>query len=205
MQKNEAIQELKELYIKKMCGVAFVESNQLLYAQGDTIHTLNDKIKHCHLCARRKLSNPIIGYIKPESKVVFVVEKPFFMSDKNQELIDSRRTRKLKSFAYETLGLRDFSLLSLLKCGGEELSNQEQTHLCRPYLQEQLSGLRAKVVIVFDAYVSHAMGIESKIGYRTLWHNKHILTTYPLIDILRNPALEGEVYKHFMSIKNFLG
>jgi len=199
------LKELRNLYVERMCGVRFVEQQIANVANASFVpqsQVLNDTIKHCHLCARHKTSSPSLGYLSNEALLIFIVETPLGDGEK---LKDSKSATMLKNIANNVFFQEQFCVLSLLKCGEDEAS-EEQINTCKPYLLAQLEALNGGYVVMFgDKVLESLLGIDfSHKGVLLDVGNKKAIATYAPTQLLKNPILKKEAWQHLCILEKFM-
>ncbi len=192
--------ELEELYFKQSCGVHFIDIKPIDTKPNVILdNNLADTIRHCHLCTRSKIAKPTIGYNIPNSKIIFIVETP--MGDGNV-LFDSKASQMICNIAKNIFNQESFSVFSLLKCGNQEIID-EQIALCKPYLITQTKQSQAQKVVIFGERIADAvLGLNaSHKGVILDLYGKKAVVTYSILQLLRNPSLKKEAMKHFLILK----
>lgn len=196
---EEDVSELYNLYVQQMCGVRFVQPEskhpQVRYFSTQ----INDVMRHCHLCQRSKVAKPTLGYIKPESKIIFIVEAPMGDRINNKDvLFDSRGAQMLTNIASNVFKQSIFSILSLVKCGSVP-PTKEEIQVCKPYIIEQIKHHQADKIIIFgDMALETLLGLDSTHkGVVLDFLGKKVIATFSLTQLLRNPSLKKVAMEHF--------
>ena len=212
MENLKKLKELKELYVKRACGANFVEAKILEskpIVQNKTTNkgaNLDDSIRHCKLCQIHTRKPPTLGYIKPESSIIFINDMPLGDMLKNgANLFDNKASVMIKNIAEKIFCVKTFSLLSVIKCEADTFTPHE-ANICKNYLIEQLNLLNAKIVVAFGENVlSSIYGLDSShMGVVLDLYNKKSIATFSVEKLLRNETLKKEAMKHFNLIKKFL-
>lgn len=189
-----------------MCGVRYVELESKHLQNRHFSTSINDAISHCHLCYRSKLSKPTLGYIKPESNLIFITDTPMgdFVNEK-AILFDSRATQMLSNIANNVFKQADFSAISLVKCG-KEVPNTNEANICKSYAIEQIKQLQASAIIIFgDLALDVLLGLDSTHkGVVLDFLDKKMITTFSITQLLRNPSLKKSAMEHFLLLKGYL-
>lgn len=203
------LQKLYELYLAKSFGVEFIaQDTPRIMPSKQLESSLNNQIKSCHICTRRKLDTPKLDYVRNDSVVAFVSE--FAMGDMTNPpksnsltpfLFDSKGAQMLQNIAQNVFKTERFSIFSLLKCATKQ-STQEEIQSCKPYLISQLSQSPAKAVVLFGEVVCESvLGLDfSHKGVVLDLLGKKAIATYSLPQLLRNPSLKKQTLAHLQTL-----
>lgn len=196
---------LYELYEQRALGQVYIQKPQAQESK-ITQNTLKDSIEHCRLCQRSKLASPSFGLLQESSRVAFITQvsllnaKNHFLENKSAKMLQDIIS---KVFRFSS---REYSLLSLLKCG-DMFGSAQEVEICKQYLVQQLGNIPQALVFCFLDEV----GLEvfdfldrSLFGRVVEWQGRHIIFTHSLTTLARNPSLKQESLHHMRLAQEIL-
>lgn len=202
----DRLYKLKELYTLRILGDSYVEyKNPISYNNVLDNQALENKILHCRLCQRSKMSKPIAGVIGSNSRIIFVTIVPII--DEKSRFLQTRSAKIFQDIINNVFKLasREYSVLSLLKCG-ETYPTYEDFNLCKTHFFDQIANNQAKNILCFGGYeiLKFLDFNRSFFGKLIEFQNKKMIVTYSLNELLKNPSLKKETMQHLLRIKESL-
>lgn len=124
--------------------------------------------RQCHLCADR--TNTVPGQGPPRPEIMFVGEGPGADEDK-QGLAFVGRAGQLLTSMIEAMGFTrdEVFIANVVKCRppGNRNPTEDEMAACLPYLREQISWLRPKVIVALGATAVKGL-VETRTGITKL-------------------------------------
>lgn len=167
--------------------------------------------KNCELWKGRKKAVPGDG--SPYAEIAFVGEAPGYEEDRKGRPFVGRSGELLVKMIKEVLGLerKDVFITNVVRCRppGNRTPDKKEIEKCSPYLFEELSVVKPKLVVALGAPAARViLGKDEKISeLRGRFFPKGeymVFVTFHPAYIVRNPS-QMEVFENdFRKIKEFL-
>ena len=178
------------------------------------IETLRTKIEHCKLCEElaRTRNKTVFGAGSIQAQLVFVGEAPGADEDE-QGLPFVGRAGQLLTKIIEAMGwTRDqVFICNVLKCrppNNRPPAPEEVVH-CRPYLKQQLSLIKPKVIVALGNHAVKALlqneeGISALRGKFQQYEGIPVMCTYHPAYLLRSPGEKRKVWEDMKKVMKLL-
>ncbi|MBU1667032.1 uracil-DNA glycosylase [bacterium] len=211
---------LKQLYQLKDLGYKYTNIKPFSYADQNplelpnSLKTLKEQAKNCHLCSLSKSrTNVVFGEGNEKATVMFIGDVPLAMEDNTGQPFLGRGGEMLTAMIEKVLGLSrsDVYVTNLLKC--HPLNTQEvhetQVHTCKAYLFKEMELIQAKIVVTLGEkayhYVTNDFTDLKEVRGTIIQNNSYVLVpTYHPNFLLKNPSLKKEVFMDLQKIKELL-
>ena len=189
----------------------------------DLLEPLRSRVQGCLKCPHlvRTRTQTVFGVGNPNADLMFVGEAPGFDEDAQGEPFVGRAGQLLTRII-ETMGFAraDVYIANVLKCRpdmpagapGNRAPTPTEMQTCLPYLREQISIIRPRVLVALGA-----VAVEGLLGTRGTmrelrgrWHSFNetpLMITYHPAYLLRNqsPSEKRKVWEDMLQVMDRLG
>ena len=166
---------------------------------------------HCHLCKER--ANTVPGQGTPTPEVMFVGEGPGADEDK-QGLAFVGRAGQLLTKMIEAMGFsrEDVFIANIVKCRppGNRAPTEDEMAACLPYLREQITWLRPKVIVALGATAVKGL-VETRTGITKLrgtwlsFEGIDLMPTFHPAYLLRDASKKKYVWEDLQEVLRRIG
>jgi uracil-DNA glycosylase len=179
------------------------------------LETIKQQVSSCTLCDLHKSrTNTVFGVGSDHAQIMFIGEAPGANEDLKGEPFVGRAGMLLNSML-KSIGLNrdDVYIANILKCRppGNRDPLPEEIKLCTPYLQQQITLIKPKILIavgrVAAQHLLNSMESMSKLRGNTFYYGEHktpLLVTYHPAYLLRSPSEKKKAYIDFLLIKKMI-
>lgn len=167
--------------------------------------------ERCGLCKTR--TQTVFGVGNIHADLVFVGEAPGAEEDAQGEPFVGKAGQLLTDIIVKGMKMKreDVYICNVLKCRppNNRNPNPEEMSLCEPYLIQQLSLIRPKVICALGGVASKCLlKTEASVGQlRGRWHNYHgipLRVTYHPAYLLRTPSDKGKTWEDIQEVMKVL-
>lgn len=169
--------------------------------------------ERCGLCKTR--TQTVFGVGNIHADLVFVGEAPGAEEDAQGEPFVGKAGQLLTDIIVKGMKMKreDVYICNVLKCrppnNRNRNPNPEEMSLCEPYLIQQLSLIRPKVICALGGVASKCLlKTEASVDQlRGRWHNYHgipLRVTYHPADLLRTPSDKGKTWEDIQEVMKVL-
>lgn len=165
----------------------------------------------CNLCKTR--TQTVFGVGSMEADLVFVGEAPGADEDAQGEPFVGKAGQLLTDIIVKGMKMKreDVYICNVLKCRppNNRNPNPEEMSMCEPYLIQQLSLLRPKVICALGGVASKCLlQTEASVGQlRGRWHHYQgipLRVTYHPAYLLRTPTDKGKTWEDIQEVMKVL-
>lgn len=165
----------------------------------------------CDLCKTR--TQTVFGVGNIHADLVFVGEAPGADEDAQGEPFVGKAGQLLTDIIVKGMKMKreDVYICNVLKCRppNNRNPNPEEMSMCEPYLIEQLSLIRPKVICALGGVASKCLlQTDAPVGQlRGRWHNYQgipLRVTYHPAYLLRTPADKGKAWEDIQEVMKVL-
>ena len=167
--------------------------------------------KQCHLCTAR--TNTVPGQGTPMPEIMFVGEGPGADEDA-QGLAFVGRAGQLLTDMIKAMGFtrEEVFIANIVKCRppGNRKPTEDEMAACLPYLREQISWLRPKVIVALGATAVKGL-VETKTGITKLrgtwlsFEGIDLMPTFHPAYLLRDPSNKKYVWNDLQEVLRRIG
>jgi uracil-DNA glycosylase family 4 len=178
------------------------------------LNKLRGQAHACEKCVLSKTrTQAVFGTGNEKAELMFVGEAPGYDEDKQGEPFVGKAGQLLTKMI-EAMGLqrKDVYIANIIKCRPPENRTPapEEIDQCMPYLREQISQIRPKVICALgNVAVQTLLQTEKTItrlrGMFYPFENIKIMPTFHPAYLLRNPEYKREVWRDLQLIMDELG
>ena len=171
-------------------------------------------VRDCEKCALCKTrTQTVFGVGNIHADLVFVGEAPGADEDAQGEPFVGKAGQLLTDIIVKGMKMKreDVYICNVLKCRppNNRNPNPEEMSLCEPYLIEQLSLIRPKVICALGGVASKCLlQTEASVGQlRGRWHNYQgipLRVTYHPAYLLRTPEDKGKAWEDIQEVMKVL-
>lgn len=175
---------------------------------------LAEVVRDCEKCALCKTrTQTVFGVGNVQADLVFVGEAPGADEDAQGEPFVGKAGQLLTDIIVKGMKMKreDVYICNVLKCRppNNRNPNPEEMSLCEPYLIQQLSLIRPKVICALGGVASKCLlQTEASVGQlRGRWHNYQgipLRVTYHPAYLLRTPEDKGKTWEDIQEVMKVL-
>jgi len=180
----------------------------------DALSALATIVRGCEKCSLCKTrTQTVFGVGNIQADLVFVGEAPGADEDAQGEPFVGKAGQLLTDIIVKGMKMKreDVYICNVLKCRppNNRNPNPEEMSLCEPYLIQQLSLIRPKVICALGGVASKCLlQTEASVGQlRGRWHNYQgipLRVTYHPAYLLRTPADKGKTWEDIQEVMKVL-
>jgi DNA polymerase len=181
---------------------------------GAALATLAGVVRDCEKCSLCKTrTQTVFGVGNIHADLVFVGEAPGAEEDAQGEPFVGKAGQLLTDIIVKGMKMKreDVYICNVLKCRppNNRNPNPEEMSMCEPYLIEQLSLIRPKVICALGGVASKCLlQTEASVGQlRGRWHNYQgipLRVTYHPAYLLRTPEDKGKTWEDIQEVMKVL-
>ena len=206
--------ENKKKYLKEMGIDIWQDKNKKEGAEPveKNLGEIKKRALACKLCALHKTRNNVVfGVGDEKAQIMFIGEAPGANEDLQGEPFVGRAGMLLNSII-KSIGLErsDIYIANILKCRPPDNRdpNAEEIKLCTPYLKEQISAIKPKILIAVGRVAAqHLLNTKESMAnlrgktYQYGEENTPLMVTYHPAYLLRSPGEKKKVYGDLLMIQ----
>ena len=180
----------------------------------DALSALAAVVRGCEKCSLCKTrTQTVFGVGNVQADLVFVGEAPGADEDAQGEPFVGKAGQLLTDIIVKGMKMKreDVYICNVLKCRppNNRNPNPEEMSMCEPYLIQQLSMIRPKVICALGGVASKCLlQTEASVGQlRGRWHNYQgipLRVTYHPAYLLRTPADKGKTWEDIQEVMKVL-
>ena len=185
------------------------------YKNYSSMDELSEKLKKCKKCSLSKLrKNVVIGEGSIKADLMFIGEAPGETEDKTG-LPFVGRAGKLLTKIIEAMHLsrEKVYIANIVKCRppGNRNPQEEEVNDCFPYLLEQISLIKPKIIVVLGAVALKSLLKNKKLSITMIrgkyidWNGFKLMPTFHPAYLLRNPPDKKYVWMDMKKVMSDLG
>jgi len=181
----------------------------------ESLDEIEDRVKNCHLCPLAKSrKNVVFGEGNENANLMFIGEGPGANEDESGKPFVGRAGMLLTKIIENVLNLKreDVYIANIVKCRppNNRVPTLEEVSACKPYLQEQISKIKPKIIVALGSTSYHHLSDDynmsiSKIRGEVLeYGDAKLIPTYHPSYLLRNPSAKKDVFADMLKVKKLL-
>ncbi|MCF6245063.1 MAG: uracil-DNA glycosylase [Sulfurovum sp.] len=210
---------LKQLYQLKQLGYQYTsvipyKEDEPNFTLPNSLNTLKDKAKECHLCTLSKTRQKVIfGEGNPHADIMFIGDTPSSSDESVGKIFTGRSGEMLTKMIENVLKLQreDIYLTNILKCRSHENKDisPKHAHTCLPYLLKEIDLVKPKVILTLgeSAYqylTEDNTPLHDIRGSIQQKENYLVIPTHHPNFLLRNPSAKKDVLEDLLKIKDLV-
>ena len=200
---------LRSLFYLRAFGYDFLEDINK-DSKYNSYESLQEQIYSCKLCVFSKKRKHLFFPKKKKDIKLFIIDS-FVKKQENENgiFMDSKQNTKLKFLLKQHLNLekKDYYISYIYKCFCDEKNDDFALKQCLPYIFEEFSLLKPKLILCLGENAFKALGFKDfkqLRGELFIFFNAWFLPSFDVDFILKNPSLEEKFIKDLKKIKAFL-
>jgi len=219
MTKIEKAKLLKLLYQYRSLGFEYFKeykpANMINQEISDNLGVMKEKVSNCHLCSiSNSRKNVVFGEGNEDASLMFIGEAPGANEDKLGRPFVGKAGMLLVRIIENVLNLKreDVYITNIIKCRppNNRVPTLEEVTSCKPYLLEQISVIKPKVIVALGSTSYHHLTGDYDIpisrvrGEVLEFADAKLIPTFHPSFLLRNPSAKKEVFLDMLKVKKLL-
>ncbi len=210
---------LKLLYQYRCCGFEYFKEykpvNMVTRNISGSFQDLTNRVFNCHVCTISKnRKNVVFGEGNKNASLMFIGEAPGANEDETGRPFVGRAGMLLTKIIEKVLELKreDVYISNIIKCrpSNNRVPTMEEVTACKPYLLEQISSIKPKIIVALGSTSYHHLTGEydlpiSRVRGEVLeFGDAKLIPTYHPSFLLRNPSAKKDVFADMLKVKKLL-
>lgn len=212
---------LQDLYTHKFFGFEYFDDIKPTFKQelptntSNSLNSLNDIVKNCHLCQLSNTrKNIVFGEGDENAEIMFIGEAPGALEDEIGKPFVGRSGEMLTKIITNVLEISrsEVYISNILKCRphNNAIPTFEEVSSCKDYLFQQIEIIKPKIIVTLGEiaykYLTNDMDMSiTKIrGSIIDFGNIKLVPIYHPSYLLRNPSAKKDVLRDIKKVKALL-